>query len=198
MRSCSCYGSRMNKISRLAAAGLLASVCVFHVHAASAHAADACGSMLMPAVQLKQVGRGLSSYHPGIDLMAPYGSPIRAAAAGRVVYAGWYSGYGKMVDIEQDDGVITRYAHLSSFANTTRPGRVVAVGETLGAVGTSGHAHGAHLHFEVRINGRPVDPKIYLSLSSCTPSRTDPVEEAQAPNSASGYTATLIPAGSSH
>lgn len=150
------------------------------LHVAPALAADACGSMRMPAAQLKTVGRGLSRWHAGIDLMAPYGSPVRAAAPGRVVYEGRYFGYGNMIDIEHTNGVITRYAHLSAYAGGVHMGSTVSAGETIGAVGTSGLAHGSHLHFEVRINGRPVDPKPYISLSDCTP-REPAIEEAQAP-----------------
>lgn len=158
--------------------------------------ADVCGSMLMPAAALKQVSRGFSSYHSGVDLMAPYGSPIRAASAGRVIFAGSYFGYGNMVDLERADGVVTRYAHMSAFGHETRPGHVYAVGEVIGFVGTSGHAHGAHVHFEVRINGRAVDPKPYLALSNCPtgPGRT--IEEASAPEPARGLTPNTRSAGS--
>jgi murein DD-endopeptidase MepM/ murein hydrolase activator NlpD len=58
-----------------------------------------CGRMLMPAVQLRVLSRGFSQYHSGVDLMAPYGSPIRAAAGGTVIYAGWYYAYGNIVDL---------------------------------------------------------------------------------------------------
>jgi hypothetical protein len=148
-----------------------------------AQARLACGEMLMPAAELKQVSRGLSSFHSGLDLMAPYGSPVRAAAAGEVVFVGSYFGYGNMVDIRHFDGVITRYGHLSAFAPKLAVGIPVESGELLGKVGTSGHAHGAHLHFEVRLNGRPIDPKPMLSLAACSftaPAPTEAIEQAQA------------------
>ncbi len=139
-----------------------------------------CGRMLMPAVQLHELSRGFSAHHSGVDLMAPYGSPIRAAAGGTVIYAGWYYAYGNIVDIQHADGVITRYAHMSAFAPTIARGTPVAAGEIIGQIGTSGNAHGAHVHFEVRIDGHPVNPKPYLGLAACpaTPALA-PLEEAR-------------------
>ena len=137
--------------------------------------------MLMPAVQLKQVARGLSSYHPGLDLTAPYGSPIRAAMAGTVTFVGTYFGYGRMVDIQHDGGTVTRYAHMSAYAPGLRVGRIVGTGEEIGRVGNSGFAHGAHLHFEVRVNGKPMDPKPYLALAACTVPAHTAIEVAKAP-----------------
>ena len=145
-----------------------------------AAAADGCSGMLMPAVALKQVARGFTSGHSGVDLTAPYGSPVRAAAAGKVVFAGTYFGYGNMIDLQHDDGTVSRYAHLSRFGRDTRIGHVYAVGETMGSVGTSGHAHGAHLHFEIRIDGRAVDPKPFLALGGCPTQPGLAVEEANA------------------
>jgi murein DD-endopeptidase MepM/ murein hydrolase activator NlpD len=139
--------------------------------------------MLVPAVQLRELSRGFSQYHSGVDLMAPYGSPIRAAAGGTVVYAGWYYAYGKIVDIQHADGVITRYAHMSEFAPGIAHGAPVSVGQVIGQIGTTGRAHGAHVHFEVRIDGHPVDPKPYLGLAACPAGpKLAPVEEARAPD----------------
>jgi murein DD-endopeptidase MepM/ murein hydrolase activator NlpD len=98
--------------------------------------------------------------HEGIDIAAGSGTPIRAAAAGRVVYAGWMSGYGNLVAIDHGGGVSTAYAHQSSIA--VGNGQVVSQGQTIGYVGCTGHCFGPHLHFEVRINGTPVDPLGYL------------------------------------
>jgi murein DD-endopeptidase MepM/ murein hydrolase activator NlpD len=75
-------------------------------------AADVCNSMRMPPAELRAISRGFGHGHSGIDLMAPMGSPILAAAGGSVVYAGWYFAYGRIVDIQHADGVITRYAHM--------------------------------------------------------------------------------------
>jgi len=98
--------------------------------------------------------------HEGIDIGAGYGTPIRAAAAGRVVYAGWMSGYGNLVAIDHGGGVSTAYGHQSSIA--VGNGQVVSQGQTIGYVGCTGHCFGPHLHFEVRINGGAVDPMGYL------------------------------------
>ena len=98
--------------------------------------------------------------HEGIDIGVGYGTPIHAAAAGRVVYAGWMSGYGNLVAIDHGRGISTAYGHQSSIAVSV--GEVVAQGQTIGFVGCTGHCFGPHLHFEVRINGSPVDPLGYL------------------------------------
>jgi murein DD-endopeptidase MepM/ murein hydrolase activator NlpD len=98
--------------------------------------------------------------HEGIDIGVGYRTPIHAAAAGRVVYAGWMSGYGNLVAIDHGGGVSTAYGHQSSIAVSV--GQVVAQGQTVGYVGCTGHCFGPHLHFEVRINGTPVDPLGYL------------------------------------
>lgn len=127
----------------------------------------ACGEMVMPVAQLRAVGRGYSGRHGGIDLMAPHGSPVLAAAAGTVVYAARYYAYGNIIDISHADGSITRYAHLSRFSPGIRPGTVVAAGQVIGDVGATGNAHGYHLHFEVRYGGRPVDPKPFIHLADC-------------------------------
>jgi murein DD-endopeptidase MepM/ murein hydrolase activator NlpD len=98
--------------------------------------------------------------HEGIDIGVGYGTPIHAAAAGRVVYAGWMSGYGNLVAIDHGRGISTAYGHQSSIALSV--GETVAQGQTIGYVGCTGHCFGPHLHFEVRINGTPVDPLAYL------------------------------------
>jgi murein DD-endopeptidase MepM/ murein hydrolase activator NlpD len=98
--------------------------------------------------------------HAGIDIAVPYGTPIHAAAAGTVVLAGWVSGYGNYTCIDHGGGMATCYAHQSSFA--VSQGASVAQGQVIGYVGCTGHCFGPHLHFEVRINGAPVDPLGYL------------------------------------
>ena len=98
--------------------------------------------------------------HEGIDIGVGYGTPIDAAAAGRVVYAGWMSGYGDLVAIDHGGGISTAYGHQSSIAVSV--GQVVAQGQTIGYVGCTGHCLGPHLHFEVRVDGTPVDPLGYL------------------------------------
>jgi murein DD-endopeptidase MepM/ murein hydrolase activator NlpD len=98
--------------------------------------------------------------HAGIDIGVPYGTPIHAAAAGTVVLAGWVGGYGNYTCIDHGGGLATCYAHQSSFAVSS--GAAVAQGQVIGYVGCTGHCFGPHLHFEVRINGTPVDPLGYL------------------------------------
>ena len=98
--------------------------------------------------------------HAGIDIAVPYGTPIHAAASGRVVIAGWVGGYGNYTCIDHGGGMATCYAHQSSFA--TSVGAHVSQGQVIGYVGNTGHSFGPHLHFEVRINGTPVDPLGYL------------------------------------
>jgi murein DD-endopeptidase MepM/ murein hydrolase activator NlpD len=94
--------------------------------------------------------------HHGVDIPRPKGSPIHAAKAGTVISAGWNGDYGKCVDISHGKGVVTRYAHCSKI--TVKPGDKVEKGELIGLVGETGRASGPHLHYEVRIGGRPVNP----------------------------------------
>ncbi|MBA3263469.1 MAG: peptidoglycan DD-metalloendopeptidase family protein [Thermoleophilaceae bacterium] len=98
--------------------------------------------------------------HAGLDIGAPEGTPIRAAASGRVVLAGWQGGYGNYTCIQHDASLSTCYAHQSRLGTTQ--GATVAQGEVMGYVGNTGNSFGAHLHFEVRVGGSPVDPLGYL------------------------------------
>jgi murein DD-endopeptidase MepM/ murein hydrolase activator NlpD len=98
--------------------------------------------------------------HEGIDIGVASGTPIHAAASGRVVYSGWMDGYGNLVAIDHGRGISTAYAHQSSIA--VGNGQTVSQGQVIGYVGCTGHCFGPHLHFEVRINGSPVDPLGYL------------------------------------
>jgi murein DD-endopeptidase MepM/ murein hydrolase activator NlpD len=97
--------------------------------------------------------------HEGIDFGAPYGAPIYAAGDGVVVFAGPMAGYGRLLEIRHADGTVTAYAHMSRFA--VRGGRVRA-GQVVAYVGSAGQSTGAHLHFEVRAGGRPVNPLTWL------------------------------------
>jgi murein DD-endopeptidase MepM/ murein hydrolase activator NlpD len=176
----------MHVSSRFIAAVTFGALVAGFAATSQAQTADRCASLIMPAVQLKQVARGFSRFHAGQDLTAPYGSPVRAAMGGNVIFRGTYFGYGNMVDIQLGDGTVTRYAHLSAFAQGLHVGGTVSTGEQIGKIGTSGFAHGAHLHFEVRIDGRPVDPKPYLALAPCAPTQLPLVEEARAPDAPKG------------
>jgi peptidoglycan hydrolase-like protein with peptidoglycan-binding domain len=98
-----------------------------------------------------------NAFHPGIDIVAAMGAPVRAAAAGKVRFAAWNAGgYGNLVIVKIGGGVSAMYAHLSQI--DVRPGQTVAAGQQLGLVGMTGNATGPHLHFEVRIHGAASDP----------------------------------------
>lgn len=105
-------------------------------------------------------GMRWGSLHPGLDIGAPMGTPIRAAAAGRVLVASYDGGYGNLVVLDNGGSIATAYAHQSSIAVTV--GQEVAQGQVIGYVGSTGFSTGPHLHFEVRVNGVPVDPLGYL------------------------------------
>jgi murein DD-endopeptidase MepM/ murein hydrolase activator NlpD len=98
--------------------------------------------------------------HTGIDIGVSDGTPIQAVASGRVIYAGWMDGYGNLVFIDHGRGLSTGYAHQSSIGVSN--GESVTQGQVIGYVGCTGHCFGPHLHFEVRVNGSPVDPLGYL------------------------------------
>jgi hypothetical protein len=103
-----------------------------------------------------------TGFHPGIDLAAATGTPVGAAAPGRVVFADFHGGgYGNLVEVAHGSGVVSMYAHLSAI--TVRVGTTVGTGTRVGRVGASGEARGPHLHFEVRVRGAAVDPLPALS-----------------------------------
>jgi murein DD-endopeptidase MepM/ murein hydrolase activator NlpD len=104
-------------------------------------------------------GMRWGSLHAGVDIAAPYGTPVQAAASGTVISAGSMGGYGNIVVIVHGNGLATAYAHLSAIYVG---GGSVSQGQAIGAVGSTGHSTGNHLHFEVRVNGSPVDPLGYL------------------------------------
>jgi murein DD-endopeptidase MepM/ murein hydrolase activator NlpD len=98
--------------------------------------------------------------HAGIDIAAPTGTAIAASASGQITYAGSMSGYGLVVVIQHANGISTAYAHNSSISVSL--GQTVSQGQTIASVGCTGHCFGDHVHFEVRVNGSPVDPMSYL------------------------------------
>jgi murein DD-endopeptidase MepM/ murein hydrolase activator NlpD len=98
--------------------------------------------------------------HEGIDIACAYGTPVHAAAAGTVIYAGWMEGYGNLVVLDHGSGLSTAYAHASALLVST--GQTVSQGDEVSLVGATGHVTGPHLHFEVRLNGVAVDPLSYL------------------------------------
>ena len=103
---------------------------------------------------------GGPDFHGGLDFKGPVGAPIFAAASGKVTFVGWRSSYGNVVEIDHGHGLLTRYAHMSGFR--TRVGKAVIPGELIGLIGSTGRSTGPHLHFEVRINDRPVNPRPFL------------------------------------
>lgn len=107
---------------------------------------------------------GGSAMHSGIDFKGPKGQPILAAAGGRVTHAGWKSGYGKAVEITHGNGLTTRYAHLSRI--DVIAGQRIEQGLQLGAMGSTGRSTGTHLHFEVRLNGRAMNPRPFLEANT--------------------------------
>ena len=105
-------------------------------------------------------GMRWGSLHPGIDIGVGMGTPIHAAASGRVIVAAYSGGYGNLIVIDHGNGLATAYAHQSIMAAGV--GEQVAQGQVIGYVGSTGFSTGPHLHFEVRVNGSPVDPMGYL------------------------------------
>ncbi|MCW2666619.1 MAG: Peptidase, partial [Frankiales bacterium] len=97
--------------------------------------------------------------HKGLDFGAAYGSSIRAVRSGQVISSGYDGGYGNLVLIEHADGVVTAYAHMSRIVVR---GGYVSAGQVIGRVGSTGHSTGPHLHFEVRVGGRQINPLPWL------------------------------------
>jgi len=108
-----------------------------------------------------------SSFHTGIDLSAPYMSPVHATAAGIVTYAGYVSDYGKVVEIDHGNGIATLYAHLHRYIVSV--GQRVAEHEQVGFLGSSGRSSGPHVHYEVRVNDEPQDPEKFIGLARVIP-----------------------------
>lgn len=103
---------------------------------------------------------GGGDFHPGLDFRGPLGAPIYAAARGTVSFVGWKSGYGNVVEINHGNGLVTRYAHMSGFRTVV--GKPVQPGEQIGLIGSTGRSTGPHLHFEVRVGDRAVNPRPFL------------------------------------
>jgi murein DD-endopeptidase MepM/ murein hydrolase activator NlpD len=119
------------------------------------------GEITSPFGERKNPMGAGDDFHPGLDIAADEGTPITAASAGRVVSAGPDGGYGNLIVVDDGNGVTTRYGHCSQIF--ARVGDAVMPGQTIGAVGSTGHSTGPHLHFEVRVNGRPVDPAAFIA-----------------------------------
>ena len=109
------------------------------------------------------------SGHTGVDFACGAGTPVRAVKSGKVITStalrrpnGSYKSYGEYVVIDHNDGTMTLYAHMLSGSRTVSPGQKVSQGQTIGKVGSTGNSTGNHLHFEVRVGGRPRNPTPYL------------------------------------
>ena len=116
--------------------------------------------------------------HEGLDFAAPRGTPILAASGGVVLEAEYRSGYGNVVELDHGDGMTTRYAHASKLL--VKPGELVNRGQTIALVGSTGRSTGAHLHFEVRLAGQPLDPKLFLRSKDAAPPVVALVNDATA------------------
>lgn len=107
---------------------------------------------------------GGAAFHAGLDFKGPIGAPIFAAANGRVSFVGVQQGYGNVVEVDHGNGLMTRYAHMSGFR--ARVGQPVEAGQVIGLIGNTGRSTGPHLHFEVRINDRAVNPRPFLEAAA--------------------------------
>jgi murein DD-endopeptidase MepM/ murein hydrolase activator NlpD len=116
-------------------------------------------------------GRG--EFHTGVDLAAPYDTPVFATAPGVVTFAGYRNDYGKIVEINHGNGIATRYAHLHAF--TVSVGQRVGLHTQIGYLGSTGRATGPHVHYEVVVNGEPQDPEKFMGLSRYVQPLTVPV-----------------------
>ena len=106
---------------------------------------------------------GGGAMHAGLDFKGPVGTPILAAAKGKVVLAGFNGGYGNTIEIRHANGLVTRYAHLSGL--NVRRGQMVDRGVQIGRMGSTGRSTGSHLHFEVRLNGQAINPRKFLEAN---------------------------------
>jgi hypothetical protein len=141
-----------------------------HVHVSVAGLGGGCadGAWVVPiagdytiTARFGQSGAHWTTIHTGVDLAAPVGRPVLAAAGGHVSYVGWDGSYGQRVEITHPDGTRTWYAHLS--ATTVLESAAVAAGDVIGGVGMTGNASGPHLHFEVRPSDVPIDPVPWMA-----------------------------------
>ncbi len=137
-------GGRLSRLEREKALGL-----VFRSPALGGRISSGYGYRTHPI-------SGQQRFHPGIDIALPYGTPVRAARAGRVTFAGWRGGYGNLVILNHTEGYSTRYGHMQRFI--VRAGQWVRAGQVIGYVGSTGYSTGPHLHFELRRHGRLLNP----------------------------------------
>jgi murein DD-endopeptidase MepM/ murein hydrolase activator NlpD len=110
---------------------------------------------------------GHSAFHTGVDLLAPYMTPIYATAPGVVTFSGYRDDYGKVVEIDHGNGISTRYAHM--HRQIVSVGQHVAAHQQIGFLGSTGRATGPHVHYEVLVNGEPQDPQKFIGLGHLVP-----------------------------
>jgi len=122
------------------------------------------------AMPIKSAFRFTSSYgarwgrsHEGIDMAGPVGTPIFATGDGVVIYAGWQRGYGNLIKIQHELGTETRFGHLSKIR--VKVGQKVSRGSQIGDMGNTGRSTGSHLHYEVRVNGRAMNPMSFIKAA---------------------------------
>ncbi len=111
--------------------------------------------------------------HTGVDWAAPYGTPIFASGNGGVDKVGWEGGYGKYIRIRHTNGYETAYGHMTAFAKGIEPGKRVRQGQVIGFVGSTGLSTGAHVHYEIVVNGRFVDPDAHPAAARPRARRPD-------------------------
>lgn len=111
-------------------------------------------------VRRHPINKAARKHHNGIDLAAPIGATIRSIASGHVIFADRFGGYGNLIVIKHADGLTSSYGHCNT--TSVRVGQRVLAGDVIGTVGNTGHSTGPHLHFEIRINGAPQNPELYL------------------------------------
>lgn len=107
--------------------------------------------------------RHRAKFHAGTDFRGKRGTPVLAAGDGVVKSVGWVGGYGNMIQVDHGGGLVTAYAHLQRFL--VKPDDVVVAGQAIGHMGATGWTTGPHLHFEVRLDGRPVDPTMAMTIA---------------------------------
>jgi len=122
------------------------------------------GIRISPFSRGNEEGDGLLGFHSGMDISNSTNTPIQATANGTVTTAGWQAGYGNAVILRHTPELETLYGHMNTIAPQIKEGQQVARGDILGYMGQSGRATGVHLHYEVRVHGRPVNPRPYLRL----------------------------------
>jgi murein DD-endopeptidase MepM/ murein hydrolase activator NlpD len=106
---------------------------------------------------------GRPEFHSGIDFKGKRGDIVKSTAAGQVIFAGWYQGYGKCIRLKHKNGYETLYGHLSKIG--VRKGQTIAVGQVIGNMGSTGRSTGIHLHYEVRKNGKAINPSKFLRIN---------------------------------